>query len=431
MSLKQRLMTAVLMAVALDCAPALCQSLQITPAPQRTRVIDVEEAREEKKEEHSFKIHHVPLLPLSMVGSGMRSGLITLEEKHLLEKAQYYLSEREKGFTLLFGGLGIGSGLTFGGKYYNNNFIKPGGRFEIPVRVSTLLYQEYGVAMSLPFTDARRTFFDAQTFYRVRTQDDFFGIGNESTLGGRTSYLTRSLEFLAGPRWQFTPRAGLTTRFGYRTTDVEDGKDKAEPVISALHSPANVPGLADGAALWIGSADLEHDNRDVPGRPRRGGYHHVGAGWFGSADEQDFGFWRYRVEAQRFLPLWSRGRTLALRFLGVTNQPRGGSKVPFFEQFILGGSRSMRGYREFRFYDQSGLLMTAEYRFNLNAWMDLVLFTDWGQVARQPGDFSWDGLRGAWGGGVRFLSSTSTPFKVMIGRSREGTRIYFSMGPTF
>jgi len=117
--------------------------------------------------------------------------------------------------------------------------------------------------------------------------------------------------------------------------------------------------------------------------------------------------------------------------LGITNQARGGSSVPFFEQVILGGSSTLRGFREFRFCDTSGIMMSAEYRYNLNAWTDMVLFLDQGQVARQPGDFSWSSLRTGYGGGLRFLNEQGTPFKLLIGRSNEGTRVYFSLGGTF
>lgn len=395
----------------------------------QVRIIDVDWARRQKAKEHGIKLSEVPLLPFKVVGRGMRSGLIAVEDKHLLDKARYYMTERDRGILPMFGGMGIGTGLTLGAKYYVNDFVRPGGELDIIGRVSTLLYREFGAELKMPLTDSRRVFFDAASFYRVRTQDDFYGLGNETTTGGRTSYMTTAVEFLAGPRFQFTPQVSLNTRFGWRRTDADDGKDKAFPKISLVHSPLLTPGLGRSVGMFIGGAAFDHDGRDVPLKPRRGGYHHVSATWFGG--NEDFGFTRYLVEAQRFIPLGSRNRTFALRFLGVTNQARENRAVPFYEQFILGGSRTLRGYREFRFYDLSGMVMTGEYRFNLNPWMDLVLFADAGQVAREPGDFSWDGLRAGWGGGVRFLTATSTPFKVMIGRSREGTRIYFSMGSTF
>ncbi len=400
-------------------------------APSPARVIDVEAARRVKHREHSFRIHRLPLLPIQLLGRGMEKGLVTVDRHHLLDQAQYYMMERERGLVPLFGGLGIGTGFTLGAKYYHNNFLRPGGRLDIPARVSSLLYQEYGLAASIPLDSRQRVFFDSGVYYRVRTQDDFFGLGNDSRLGDRTSYMLKARDVFFGPRFELARGLRLVTQLGYRDTDIFDGKDRRFPVITARFSPGRIPGLGDGARQWVGGAALVYDGRDVPERPRRGGYHRFAAGWHQSADSNDFGFWRYEVEAQRYVPLWSRSRTLALRFLGITNQARGGSSVPFFEQAILGGSNTMRAFREFRFRDLSGILMSAEYRYNLNSFMDLVLFLDEGQVAREPGDFGWRGLRTGYGIGFRFLTSRSTPFKIVFGRSREGTRIYFSMGATF
>lgn len=402
---------------------------QSPPAP--ARVIDVEAARRAKQREHSFRLHQMPLLPFDLLGRGMEKGLLAVEKHRLLPKAKYYLTERERGFVPVFGSLGVGTGFTLGFKYYDNNFLRRGGQLDIPLRVSSLLYQEYGVAIGLPVHSGQRIFFDTGAYYRVRTQDDFFGLANDSRLSDRTSYMLQSRELLLGPRFELGHGVRLATQFGYRGTNVFDGKDRKFPVITRRFARNRIPGLQDGAREWIGGAELVHDGRDVPGRPRRGGYHRFAARWHQSADENDFGFWRYEAEAERYFPLGSRNRTLALRFLGITNQARGGSAVPFFEQAILGGSTTMRGFREFRFYDLSGVLMTAEYRYNLNSFMDIVLFVDQGQVAREPGDFSWRGLRTGYGFGVRFLSQRSTPFKIVFGRSNEGTRIYFSMGARF
>lgn len=423
------LLLVVYLAAWLGAATRAEAQSEAPPAPGR--IVDVQAAQRAKRREHGFRPQSIPFLPFRLLDRGMRKGLVAADRHHLLDKAQYYLSERDRGFAALFGGLGIGTGLALGVKYYDNNFLRPGGRLDISARVSSQLYQEYGIALGLPLDSRRRVFLDTGAFYRVRTQDDFFGLGNESSVLERTSYMTRTRDFYFGPRFEVARGLRLTTRFGYRDTDALNGKDRRFPRILERFSPDRIPGLRDGARLWSAGAEIEHDLRDRPGRPHRGAYHRVAASWNQSADRQDFAYRRYDLEGQYYVPLWSRNRTLAMRLLGISNQARGGSSVPFFEQAILGGSRTLRGFREFRFYDLSAVLITAEYRYNLNAFMDVVLFVDQGQVAREPGDFSYRGLRTGYGGGVRFLTATSTPFKIIVGRSKEGTRIYFSMGATF
>jgi outer membrane protein assembly factor BamA len=398
---------------------------------QEDRIINMVAAQRMKERAHGFHISHLPFVPFRSLGSRMERGMVAVDQKHLLDKAKYYMSRHEKGFRPLFGGLGIGTGFTLGVEYYRNDFLRPGGQLAFPVRVSSLLYQDYRVKLALPVDGGRRFYFDTEAAYSVRTQDDFFGLGNDSRVQDRTSYMLQSREAFFGARAELKRQVRSAFQFGYKHTNVLNGKDVRFPVISALFSPTAVPGLADGAREWMGRAELEQDTRDVAAHPRHGGYHRLAAEWHESAAGNDFGFWRYEAEAERFLPLWSRNRVLALRFLGITNQPRGGSSVPFFEQAVLGGSQTLRGFREFRFRDLSAVLMTAEYRYNLNAYMDVILLLDEGQVARQPGDFSWDGLRAGYGAGLRFLTSTGTPFKIVLGRSHEGMRIYFSLGASF
>jgi len=421
---------AIVIAVLLAASALVAQSAA-TPATISERIIDIEAAQGAKQVEHSFRAWQAPLLPFLAFGRAMEKGFIAVDRNHLLDKAQYYVAEHGRGFKPLFGGLGIGTGFALGVEYYRNDFLRRGGRIGIPLRASTRLYQDYGIDVSLPVDSGQRVFFDADAHYRVRSQDDFFGLGNDSRAGDRTSYMLQSRQFSFGPRFELSRRLRFHARFGYSSTSVFDGKDARFPVITARFARSQIPGLRNGARLWAGEVSLIHDTRDVPGRPRSGGYHRLEAGRRQSGDANDYGFWRYRAEAERYLPLGSRNRVLALRFLGITNQARGGSAVPFFEQVVLGGSSTLRGFREFRFYDTSGVMMSAEYRYNLNAYADMVLFVDQGQVARQPGDFSWSGLRTGYGGGLRFLNQAGTPFKILLGRSNEGARIYFSLGGTF
>lgn len=58
-------------------------------------------------------------------------------------------------------------------------------------------------------------------------------------------------------------------------------------------------------------------------------------------------------------------------------------KTPFSEQFFMGGSDSLRGYQDDRFWGTQSFLATAEYRHPLQKSFNAILFADYG---------------GAWGG---------------------------------
>lgn len=394
------------------------------------RVIDVAAARRAKEREHTFQFHQLPLVPFRYVGREIEKGLVAVDKHHLIDRAQYYMTEHDKGVVPLFGSLGIGTGLTLGAKYYRNDFLRPGGHFEIPVRVSSLLYQEYRAALRVPVESRQRVYFDAAATYRIRTSDNFFGLGNDSRPSDHSSVMFQTQEFFFGPRVELRRGWRFVAQFGFRSTEVFDGHDKNLPGIAEHFASQPIPGLS-GARETISRFELVHDTRDIPGRPRRGGYESLAASFHQSADLNAFDFWRYEVNAERYIPLGSRNRTLALRFQGTSNQASNASAVPFFDQAILGGYNTLRGFPEDRFHDLHGMLMTAEYRYNLNSFTDVVTFVDSGQVARRLSDFSWNRMHMSYGVGLRFLSSRSAPVKLMFARSEEGNRFYFLLGVTF
>jgi outer membrane protein assembly factor BamA len=175
---------------------------------------------------------------------------------------------------------------------------------------------------------------------------------------------------------------------------------------------------------------LEWDYRNSPTYPTKGGIWRLEAHYFRDTNEQDFRFMRYRVESAHYLPIGDE-HGFAVRTLAIFNDNQGKSTVPFFEQAILGGGNTMRGFREFRFYDDNALLFNVEYRWQIWRFADAVLFVDEGQVANDPKDFSLEGFRNSHGIGLRFKSKRGQLFRVDVGHSSEGWRVYFTFSPTF
>lgn len=110
---------------------------------------------------------------------------------------------------------------------------------------------------------------------------------------------------------------------------------------------------------------------------------------------------RSLVEPRRVLAFWGRGGTIA-------------GNVPFFEQFFVGGSDSIRGYPEDRFWGKNYFVGTGEYRQPVSDSISVVSFLDYG---------------GAWGGfGTvnNFTQSSSPRFQVGYGL---GVRVRTPIGP--
>jgi outer membrane protein insertion porin family len=111
--------------------------------------------------------------------------------------------------------------------------------------------------------------------------------------------------------------------------------------------------------------------------------------------------------------------------------------APFFEQLFVGGSNSLRGYDNQRFWGSQSLLATAEYRYPLQKAFNLVGFVDYGGA--------WDGygnlrdfeqsanadLHLGYGLGLAFRTPIG-PIRIDFAFNDEGgSRTHFQFGTSF
>ncbi|MBI2844872.1 MAG: BamA/TamA family outer membrane protein [Armatimonadetes bacterium] len=164
-------------------------------------------------------------------------------------------------------------------------------------------------------------------------------------------------------------------------------------------------GSADGSVAAV-SGQLRIDSRDSFTYPTRGGM------WSAfiepaRADLDDGGVrWTAKGigEFQRFIRLdpvavqplegteGRRPRVIAFRLRAGTSA----GDLPFFEQYFLGGTLSLRGYREERFWGENMVLATAEYRQPISRALTAVGFVDVGD---------------AWGSAFQFEPGVATEFR--------------------
>ncbi len=114
-------------------------------------------------------------------------------------------------------------------------------------------------------------------------------------------------------------------------------------------------------------------------------------------------------------------------------------KLPFSEQFFVGGAESLRGYNEDRFWGNNMMLGSFEFRHPLANSLTGVIFTDvgdaWGgnyeQVAFN-GFHQHSGFNPSVGIGVGLRVVTPIgPIRIDEGFGREGAHLHFSIGHVF
>ena len=251
--------------------------------------------------------------------------------------------------------------------------------------------------------------------------------------------------------------ATITLARPFRDTYVASASLRAENVRTnnlALDA-TNAEILQDGPIAVIGGS-LAHDSRDVVFDPVTGGYQSL-LGQVGYADIRPvagvtldqvpggiFGkttFIKSLVEFKQFFSPTGPRKNLSQDKSTVAMRLQIGTSagtLPFFEQYFLGGTESLRGYREDRFWGRNLLFGSIEFRQPLARSLKGVLFADvgsaWGGSYQnvQIEGFSQGGFRPHFGvgAGIRFRTPIG-PLRLDYGFGDEGGRTHFSIGNAF
>jgi len=318
-----------------------------------------------------------------------------------------------------------------------HEFADPNVKLEALAQYTYRRYSRYQLTAALPLLRTApaqpesRISLEATAAYRSRPSDEFFGIGNDTSIDSRVFYHARVKE--AGVALVTDLGADTKASLGVvkRNIDVDQNTD----AISVEHAAQN-PALA--AALT--SADLHafvfgvtRDTKDNKELPSRGGIQRAEISFnAGDGKDQRFVYWKYRLDLQQYIPVSKSGRSVvALRAGAETNQERSGHSVPFADLPTAGSWETLRGFADQRFYDKSVLTVGAEYRYRIWQAFDWGFFADAGQVAPEPGDFGIDRFHPAYGFRIITRPTQHNAVTFDFAHSKEGWSLYFILHPSF
>jgi outer membrane protein assembly factor BamA len=159
----------------------------------------------------------------------------------------------------------------------------------------------------------------------------------------------------------------------------------------------------------------------------------VGGNWTQSTETYSLGFLEYYGEIHHFLPvpILPKTRRLGVKLQLHKQENMASRSIPFYELNSLGGTHDLRGFPSNRFRAQGTLQLTAEYRYPIWDFLDMVIFVDEGQPFNRYGDLSLDGFRSSYGFGFHLLSDNGLAFRSEFAFSNEGGRLIISITPNF
>ncbi len=387
----------------------------------------------EKKEEGVGK--KIVLFPFRAVGKGIESGFLAVEENNLVAKSAY-LSERltRKHVEILFGvgydGAGLGGGVRWS---------PPVGAVTptFSAAASVYLYQVYGLGLDFSRVLSRKIDLYADARYMYLPQEDFYGIGPDSSPEDRTNYKLEQTEVTLDLGRTLSGKIRFDADCRYTNTNIFSGDDTELPSSEDVFPPGTVPGLYTGAELLATTLSLSFLGLDFQNDPTSGVYAKMLLGVSEDLGGDAFDYWRASFEFRWAVALLGRGErfgarsTLVVRVLAEVNEPRNGGAVPFFNMPRLGGSTTLRGFREFRFTDENAALFNVEYRYPIQSLLDAVIFWDEGQVFPDPGDFQFGHFRSSFGGGLRMVHRHNMSIRLEVAKSSEAWAWIFKFGGAF
>lgn len=274
-------------------------------------------------------------------------------------------------------------------------------------------------------------FLYADILYFNYPQEDFFGVGPDSSEDDRTNFRMERVQLEGVMGVRLSQWAILALRAGYIDVNTGRGTDSRFPSVEELFNDEEAPGLDQQPDYVHISPSIVIDYRDQPGNPHSGGMYGFRFTRFDDQELEAFNFNRYTIDLRQYFSLGSVQRVLALWFLTSMDVADSGSRVPFYAMETLGGSETLRGFREFRFRDENRLYLSAEYRWEAAPAWEFALFYDAGKVFSDRSDFNLEDLEDNWGFGTRFKFHTGVFMRFDIARSNEGTRFYWKFSGVF
>jgi hypothetical protein len=362
-------------------------------------------------------------------GGGFVDGAKRWAEKHRIVDR---LNGDIDGWYPRLGGMTRGSGIA-GGPGYRTHVFDDRVLLDFSAGISSKAYKV--VDARARWIQAFENRIEIWTDFRYEDypQEDFFGIGSDSSVDRRTSYDLDGTDFTVRGLVKPTTWSRLGATLGYMRPDVGPGADSNYPSIEALFTDAEAPGLDAQPDFVHTTLYGEIDYRDERGNPRRGGFYRLSVGFFNDTTLHQFDHRRLDGEVVQHVPLVpDRNHVLTGRvgFSYVNNET--GERVPFYLLAYVGGVDTIRSYREFRFKDENALWLNLEYRWTAMKWVSLAAFVDAGEVRPDWEDIGPSGLKTGYGFGVRVHSTKQTFARLDFGTGGgEGWQIFIKFGPSF
>lgn len=203
-----------------------------------------------------------------------------------------------------------------------------------------------------------------------------------------------------------------------------------ESELDGIINTTQLTGSKGGNVSGLG-VNAIYDTRDNTFSSSEGEYVEAQLNFFTKFFFSDFNFNHLVFDLRKYNTIYiSNSQTvIAMQFSASFTS----GNVPFYILPTIGGSENMRGIYQGRYRDNNSHFLQGEYRFPVCWIVGMTAFTGVAQVAKDITDYSLNGLKVAYGLGVRLniIPDEKIFLRADFGFSKEGGQIYLGFGEAF
>ncbi|MCU1259089.1 MAG: outer membrane protein/protective antigen [Bryobacterales bacterium] len=291
-------------------------------------------------------------------------------------------------------------------------------------------------------------------------EQDFYGIGPDTSLSGVSNYRFRQFQFGASSTLPLSDRSSIGFAIDYLQPRIHPGANTSEPSIESLYGAPGAPGLGSRHNF------IRYEPRLRFRIPAHGtNYSDLQAGysfyqdlngsrysfqrlWAAIRTEYNIriptratpakrgGLANFLCPSSRSAAYCSAGDLSFNALVGIAYTGHG-SQVPFYFDETLGGADlrgndTLRGFVDYRFRGPSRVLFQAEYRHPVWGPVGVLSFYDLGKVAVVPSGLALHSLRHDIGLGVYVAATGRVVFRAYVGfGTGEPTHVNYKFPTAF
>lgn len=364
---------------------------------------------------------------------------VTRPVSYGIRKAEFVvprLFEGERGDFGVFPLFELGgeTGYSYGLLIFHRNLFHPEHNVRAEALFGSSRYNDFDFQYTVNNFLSEKGTLAIHTIYANRPDRSLF-LGNKTSLSDESFFDRENLEAGLEYRHRISNRLELQLYSSYvrkRITESEEEEELYEEDEDDIFQPfprelfGTTPLFkAGGRFVWNGA-------RGSP-RINRGTRVITNLSYGKSVTNDDSHFIKYSLELNQFLPLFflPDSRRIGIKSKLQKAEPVGGKNTPFFELPALGNAYDLRGFGTDRFRDAGLLLFTAEYRYPIWSFADVVFFIDEGQVFNGYSEIGIKDFHTSYGFGFHLISSKGFALRSEFAFSRESSRFILVISPNF